>query len=272
MLNAYLNAKERYETTKPIRGRSEDIRPAGKRRRDWERIVKLGEEQYAYKLYSTECVVYEPNRITLKSGEWDTPLTAKFISEYSPFRCVKARNHLWVELGMYGLCGWYPIYKQMFINLTEEGGLKPEIKPVPVRCVDRTKAKELRNRIEPFIKYGETMLKVSDGWVTYKFREDVRETILNSTWVRVLRENMTIDDLIDTPEELLPHYFIQMLNNMAYREEQRIGSDWRERNLRYDPKSFRKAAYAFHDKQDISVYKIVERMPDGEFFDNIAYA
>jgi hypothetical protein len=265
----YVQAKQHYENTKPIRGRSEDIRPAGKRRRDWERIVRLGEDAYAYRLYSTECVIYEPNRITLTCNSWCTPLTAKFMTSYSPFPIMKARNVLWAAFDMQGFSGWYPIHKQMFINLTEDGRLVPEIKPVPVRCVDRKKAKELRARIEPFVKYCEAMLKLSDGWVTHKFREDVRESVFNSSWVRVLRENMTINDLIDTPEELMPYYFLEMVGNMARSEERQVGIDWRERDMRYDPKYLRRVAYDFHDRQDNSFYKTVERMPDGELFYNI---
>lgn len=270
MSRYYEHAKQHYENTKPIRGRKEEVRPAGKRRYDWEQIVKLGEEAYAYRLYGSDCAIYEPNRITLSCGKWMTPLTAKFITTYTPFVCIKARNNLWVSTGQDGNVGWYPIYKQMFIDIDSDGRFKPQINPVPVRGVDRVKAKELRARIEPFIKYGTAMLKLSDGWVTHKFRAEVREAILNSDWVRVLRENMTLNDLIDTPDNLLPYYFVQMTHNMQSREIRQVNSsDWRDRDTRYDPKSFRKAAYDFHDRQDNNVYRIEPRMPDGNLFDNI---
>jgi hypothetical protein len=265
----YEDAKHHYENTKPIRGRNEDIRPAGKRRYDWEKITNPAPEAYAYKLYDTDCITYEPSRITLACGHWMSPLTAKFITKYSPFPCIKARNNLWVNTGHNGNVGWYPIYKQLFIDIDADGQFKPQINPVPVRSVNRTKAKELRARIEPFIKYGTAILKLSDGWVTHKFRTEVRESILNSDWVRILREQMTLNDLIDTPEDLLPYYFVQLTHHMQSIEDKRVSDDWRERDRRYDPKAFRRAAHHFHDLHDSNVYKVEHRMPDGNLFDNI---
>ena len=37
----YENFKRKYENTKPIRGRSVDVRPIGARRRDWEQVVRV---------------------------------------------------------------------------------------------------------------------------------------------------------------------------------------------------------------------------------------
>jgi hypothetical protein len=51
----YREAKQRYEEIKPIRGRSEDVRPLGKRRRDWECIVKVSDTAYAIKLLQHKC-------------------------------------------------------------------------------------------------------------------------------------------------------------------------------------------------------------------------
>ena len=38
-IDLYAWYKHRYEDTKPIRGRAEDVRPIGKRSRDWELVV-----------------------------------------------------------------------------------------------------------------------------------------------------------------------------------------------------------------------------------------
>ena len=36
----YKSAQQRWELTKPIRGRDTDVRPIGERRRTWERIER----------------------------------------------------------------------------------------------------------------------------------------------------------------------------------------------------------------------------------------
>lgn len=41
MNSSYKFYEEKYNKTKPIRGRSTDVRPIGERRRDWETIISL---------------------------------------------------------------------------------------------------------------------------------------------------------------------------------------------------------------------------------------
>jgi len=93
----YQQIKEQYDTTKPIRGRSDDVRPAGKRRRDWERVVKT-EHGYAYQMHGTNCVEFTEEKLILRSGGWTTVGTGKFINDYAPVACGKRYNALWVGI------------------------------------------------------------------------------------------------------------------------------------------------------------------------------
>ena len=99
--------KTKWETIKPIRGRAEEVRPIGKRRRDWEKITRkdLGNGEYSYcaVLYQTECVEYLPNGdVVVRCGSWSTPLTAEFIHTHSPFTCYKKHKKLWLRVKVGG--------------------------------------------------------------------------------------------------------------------------------------------------------------------------
>lgn len=81
----YDDAKHRYESIKPIRGKaSMDIRPLGNRRAQHMRIEKGvidGQEVYQCVLYSTPCVIWYPDgRVKIRYGGWVSQSTAKFIN------------------------------------------------------------------------------------------------------------------------------------------------------------------------------------------------
>lgn len=179
---SYDNYAERYEKTKPIRGRSTDIRPIGERRRDWETITKkaLDEGMWSYsaKLHSTECVEYLPNGdIILRSGGWPTPTTAEFIHIHSPFTCWKQGGKLWVR-AVKGMGGKevtaYPLGNELRMNWKGEHNYEPATKVmVNKRVVDRAKAKAAREPLQPFLNFAKTMLKLSDGWVMHETAKEV---------------------------------------------------------------------------------------------------
>lgn len=159
--------KTKYEETKPIRGRAEDIRPIGQRRRDWERVVKDERADgvwYGAKLYQTEVVMYSPDgRMELRIDDWATPSTADFMTAHSPFRATKNRGYIWVKLGEQNV----PVSKAGVTKFRVQDGkwvLDQEIK-LRQKVVDRSKSKQVRDRIRGFVNYANTMLKLSDGWV-----------------------------------------------------------------------------------------------------------
>ena len=52
------DAEYTYNTIKPVRGNSKDIRPLGIRRAQHMRIRKIDDNTYAATLYRTDCVTY----------------------------------------------------------------------------------------------------------------------------------------------------------------------------------------------------------------------
>lgn len=179
-IRSYEYYKAKYEKTKPIRGRSKDVRPLdnSRRYRDWERIAKVdvnGKEVYACQLYDTDVVRYYPDgSIGLMIDTWATPSTADFMHCHSPFYACKKYNQIWVYPKGVNVDECYPIPKETEVKLIPdaEGNYKPE-KPIMLtqKVIDRKKAKDARDRIKPFIDWARSFNKLTDGWVMQETRE-----------------------------------------------------------------------------------------------------
>lgn len=164
-IRSYEEAKERYESVVPIRGRADDVRPIGDRRRDHETIRKLHvrhEDQmlelYACRLYSTNVITYYPDgKIVLDFGGWMTKSTIEFMSLCGAY--VHTRSGVaWYKDGV----GKYHPFDSC-IEIKDGMVLNP--KPYRRRVVDRTESAKIRQAIKPFVDFGVSMLKLSDGWL-----------------------------------------------------------------------------------------------------------
>lgn len=178
MTHLYEWYKNKYETTKPIRGRAEDVRPVGKRNRDWELVVK--EERadgtwYGALLYRTNVAMYGPNGdLELRIDSWATPKTADFMQQHSPFRVSKAQNNIWVQVRDVGSV---PIMQNKVTKFKHVDGAWKPAEPVKLRqrVVDRKASNAVRAKVKGFIDYATTMLKLSDGWVRASTIADYRK-------------------------------------------------------------------------------------------------
>lgn len=176
---AYTHYKNLYESTKPIRGRAEDIRPIGQRRRDWELIihkVEDGQDVYCARLYNTDVVKYYPDgSVKLCIDSWATPLTAEFMHTHSPFYCYKRYNKIWVRLRGEDEDKHYPIDRENGLLLVSVNGRYEPSEPVVVKqkVVDRQKAKDARAPLKPFLDWAKMFLKLSDGWIMAETKEQI---------------------------------------------------------------------------------------------------
>lgn len=182
--------KNWWHETKPIRGRAEDVRPIGERRRDWERIVRVhlpdnpSEDAYAARLYRTNVVTYYPDGLVeLECDQWATPTTAEFIQRYSPVSCVKRAKRLWVTLGG-GIKVPIPLNGPLKIREGENGWYAINAETIKRNAVDRTKMKEARAKIRPFMLWAKTFLGMSEGWVMDETRAQFAVTT-ELSWRRV---------------------------------------------------------------------------------------
>lgn len=174
----YLNYeyfKEKYESTKPIRGRSVDTRPIGSRRsRDWELVTKTempdGSIAYGAQLYQTEVVRYlADGTVQMRIDTWATPLTADFMQRWSPFNVRKAQKNIWVRVPNTGK--EYPIPTRGMLEFKMQDGKYELISGLPnvlkQKVVDRSLSKQMRQAYKPFVDYATTFLKLSEGWVMH---------------------------------------------------------------------------------------------------------
>lgn len=176
MRNYYQDFKNLHDSIKPIRGRAEEVRPIGQRRRGWERIEMDG-DVVACRLYNTQVVRYYPDgRIGVRCGGWQSPLTAEFIHTHSPWQCFKRNNKLWVMVPngerkyMH-----YPIPSEGELQFRIEGSHWVPVGDVVIekKVVNRERAKAARAPYKPFLEWAKTFLKMSDGWIMHATRKEV---------------------------------------------------------------------------------------------------
>jgi hypothetical protein len=159
---------DRYNDTKPIRGRAEDVRPIGRRNRDWELLViedRADGIWYGALLYRTKVVMCGPNgELELNVDSWPTPKTADFMTKYSPFRASKTQNNIWVSVQG---AGNVPILRNTIVKFKLIDGVWQPAEPVKLKqkVVDRKASNAVRATVKGFVDYATTMLKLSDGWV-----------------------------------------------------------------------------------------------------------
>ena len=182
-IRIYEQFKELYNETKPIRGRAEDVRPFGDRRRDWEQVICRvqddGQVAYGARMHSTDVFLVMPNGdLRYDCGGWHTPTTAEFMSRLVVYGLLVYKRHgvLWLhrDIGTEKLCAaltkpvlvrWdtsnpNPDYHQYRLDT-------PSV--VLKRVVDTVAAKKAREPINNFKKYAMTVLKMSEGRLTGEF-------------------------------------------------------------------------------------------------------
>ena len=204
IIGSYDCAKRLYDTTKPIRGRKEDVRPIGLRRRDDHYF-----NAYSFKrkgaphetincvglcLGSTEIVTYRDDGIVeINMGRWDTLCTTQFINSYTNMECVKRHNRLWItgagnikyplepEETLYLYRGspvktndnWSPDRAESDDGSDYEGTYFTDVTvKIHRTAVDQGRMRKLRDRLKPLLTYLNSMHKMSGGApVSDKFYE-----------------------------------------------------------------------------------------------------
>ena len=291
MHSSFKHYEAKYNSTKPIRGRSVEIKPIGQRRRDWETITSQdveGGKSYSAKLYSTECVEYFPNGdIVVRCGEWATPTTAEFIFAHSPFRCFKRHKKLWIQNGEQLL----PINGELRMKyLGAEGGWGPaEEIVIQQRVVDRDLAKAARAPLMPFLKFGEAFLKMSDGWMMHDTR--IEAGVKTSAWGTYNHDKLSymkdeeLYDYVSTCDEseylYLLSYYLADTYNIVERKHAKTEvhvvnagtpNAWERRcelyDLRYSQTLLRGRVFELA-KRAKDIYKIVNMKPSGKTLTNV---
>lgn len=172
-ISTYDMAKSKFESTKPIRGRTPEIRPLGDERRyTWYEINKntianqadnTQYDTYACSVYDEDCVEFYPNGdVTLRKGRWGNNFTMGAAINFVLWHVGRVVS----ESGK-----WYFVNKrgESFRWEGKELRLKRDgehlvLKDAPVqeykRVVSRKAMNALRKKYRPIIEYGKNMLAI----------------------------------------------------------------------------------------------------------------
>lgn len=172
-LSTYREAKEWYEKVIPIRGRTVELKPLGRKRRFTQyeitkETVAIQSENREYDIYSCvmfgrEMVQFFPNGdIGINGHKWYSITTGAFLNSV-----------LWEVGSIISESGkWYFQNKQgksfrfkdgMRIRMGDDGLYVPtEVVEDKVFRIDRKRMNAIRKRYSPIIQYGKTMLAI-DG-------------------------------------------------------------------------------------------------------------
>lgn len=162
-LSNYNEAHHAWETTKPIRGRKEEIRPLGHRRNVDQYQIRKNGDVIECVLYKTPVVSYLPDgRIVLKDDGWKSVSTAYFIEEVLGIRARIFNKELNVSFGG----GEYPVLDNGFQIAWVNGNLTP-LNPTAIKVhgIDRKKTNNVRAKYKDFTTYMSGMLKLRAGGV-----------------------------------------------------------------------------------------------------------
>ena len=262
-IRLYEQMKARYNETKPIRGRSIEVRPWGDRRRDWEQVIcrvqSDGQCAYGARMHSTDVMLVMANgNILYNTDGWHTPTTASFMATLLfGFYVHKQYNKLWLQrhVGTEVFCAVLDKPTLVIWDTTNpnyEHYRLAEPSTAMQKVIDPIKAKAERAKIKPFKDYVRNMLKLSDGCVSHELAAqymvnmerywDEETTLLGRKFTRneMHRLDFTVAEVetlsyamqVTDPDEqleLFPHLFVMFTR----------GCDVLERNtdyFQYDPK------------------------------------
>lgn len=287
-IECYRHYENLYKSTKPIRGRSVEVRPIADRRRDFEQIVRKvdanGTVSYAARLHQTDCVEYMPNGdVLVCTNDWATVNTAEFISMHSPFRAWKQNKILWVRNRADGIA--YPVrgHSPMRFALDDATREYVPVEQVVInkRVVDRAKAKAAREPLKEFLEYAQAFLTMSDGWVMHQTMKEVlgvrpiNKTIHSASWYETYATNyQSVYQMVlngESHSRVLCEFAVVSQWAVAGRRpvedpQIAVGAKFYDIRLKFDV--VKKTLYARAD-EDKNVYKTVEVAPGKRALSNV---
>jgi len=273
MMNRYTfeGIKNLYESIKPIRGRSADIRPLGDRRRDWERVEKIDEDTYAYHLYQTNCVtIKRDNSITLTTNGWNSISTAEFMTSWSPFIVMRKSRVLWAFInGVY-----IPLLKPLTIRRDEHNRLVPDEVTYLVRVLNKQRTKEARKLFDPFLKFSKSILKLSDGWINNETRLLTQEGRLDTLTKKGMQmksfsEWTTYTSTDESMYMMMLCELTDLIRPIESRGKQRSSGGYYMYDHRFSYEAIRRKLYKMQEDQDFGLFDVTRVSPSDKCMKNI---
>lgn len=176
ILYNWMDATAHEQSVKPIRGRSPECKPIGKRTKTQATIRKLDNESIACRLYHTDVVTYHKDgTIEINLDGYATQSTIAFIEEILGVRACIRHNYAWINANLPGedLGGWYALSAGWENNFKRNGQGDLEFQNsirVLRHKINRVGANNVRKQFKAFKTYiVQTMRLRDDGFSAQEF-------------------------------------------------------------------------------------------------------
>lgn len=193
-LHTYADALEKFNTTKPIRGRTDitaPMYPLGHRHRVdsfWMQKCPLTQDVDLF-LYRTPVVSFKPDgRIVIKSDGWDTSSTACFIMEVTGMQSYIYDHNLCVAIWRDSKVETYRVPANGTLTFVRENGQFKYVDGAPTALthkVNRKAINQKRKQYKEFKDYVRSMLKLRNGEFTQQEADDLGIGRFNDELTRI---------------------------------------------------------------------------------------
>jgi len=212
----YADAKYVHDKTKPIRGRSPEIRPLGQRRDVDIYSVRMSGENVEFVLYKTPVITYLPNGdVVVKTNGWSSVSTHQFINQVLGISCYGARRNSIMEArSAEGDVHKYIIPKDKGITMIHAGGnwRITQFNTIYEYRLNRKAANAVRKKYADFLNYIKGMVNLRSEMVEPKrwARRQKPYAVINVTGDEIRGAQLKVDMLtwglmdflkLDQPEE-----------------------------------------------------------------------
>ena len=168
----YADAKYVHDKTKPIRGRSPEVRPLGARRDVDTYSVRMSGENVEFVLYKTPVITYLPNGdVVVKTNGWSSVSTHQFINQVLGISCYGARRNSIMEArSAEGDVHKYIIPKDKGITMIHAGGnwRITQFNTIYEYRLNRKAANDVRKKYADFLRYIKGMVNLRSEMVEPK--------------------------------------------------------------------------------------------------------
>jgi len=169
VMKTYADAVRWESEVKPIRGRAEECKPLGARNKSYANIRKDGDD-IVVRLYRTDIVRYKPDgTVIVRQGGHESMTTRKYLNAILPmwFGSHQGKTHTYRgtdDIGYHILHSTEDnIFKQTPNNVSSSLYHFVNPQPCVIHTKNRAKAKEVRSRYAPFIRYVKNITKLMGG-------------------------------------------------------------------------------------------------------------
>ena len=207
----YADAKYLHDTTKPIRGRSPEVRPLGARRDVDTYSVRMSGANVEFVLYKTPVVTYLPNGdVMVKTDGWNSVSTHQFICQVLGVKCYGARRNTIMEArSAEGDVHKYTIPKDKGITMIHAGGnwRITQFNTIYEYRLNRKAANAVRKKYADFLRYVKGMVSLRSEMVEphrwARRQKPYAAVVIGQEELPQLARAKTIHDLKIEFEELL---------------------------------------------------------------------